>query len=197
MIQRYKLVLVSKSPRRQELLKRMGLQFEVRNVEVDETFSSSKPDDIAKEISYKKALAIPTDWLKSDTWFITADTIVWADGIVFGKPKDINQAYDMLKKLAGRTHEVYSSICLRNLDYFELLCDRTVVMVAPMTDEEIWYYISHHNPMDKAGSYGAQDWLGISKIVRIDGSFYTVMALPTHLLHEALTKHGIIYYNNV
>lgn len=194
MVQKKEIILISKSPRRQELLEKMGLRFSIRALDVEENlnFCDVEPEEVVKTIALSKARAIPRDWLDEQTWFITADTIVSLDGEILGKPERVEQAVLMLKKLSGREHEVYTAVCLRYMDYFDIFVDRALVTFAFLSEEEISFYVSNYSPFDKAGSYGAQDWIGLSKIKKIEGSFYTVMGLPTHLLYQHLLYNKIV-----
>ncbi|MCX7697065.1 MAG: Maf family protein [Bacteroidales bacterium] len=188
------MILVSKSPRRKELLEKMGLRFSIRHIEVDEQIVTclSEFSEVAKAIALNKAKAIPRTWLGEDRWFLTADTIVSIDGEILGKPASEQEALKMLGKLSGKKHEVYTAVCLRNMDYFDVFVDRALVTFDLLNDQEMTYYVNTFKPFDKAGSYGAQDWIGLSKLRRIEGSFYTVMGLPTHLLYQHLIKNKII-----
>lgn len=180
-----KILLASGSPRRKELLQSLGFRFEVVSVECDEVF----PGDLATEnvagfLSDLKSNAFRK--LEDDEVLITADTIVVLEDEVLGKPRDDDDAKQMLRKLSAKTHQVYTGITIRNNSQTITHTDVTHVEFAEISDSEIEYYLNNYKPFDKAGSYGVQEWLGMAKIVKITGSFYTVMGLPTHLVHSIL-----------
>ena len=120
---------------------------------------------------------------------MTSDTIVALEDEILLKPKNADEAFDMLKKLSGKTHQVYSSICIKTLDNLITETDCADVTMQIISDDEINYYIEKHKPFDKAGSYGIQEWLGMSKIENINGSYYSIMGLPTHLVYKYLSKY--------
>lgn len=180
-----KILLASASPRRKELLQNLGYDFEVVSVECDEVFPPDIPvNQVAAFLSDLKADAYRT--LKNDEILITADTIVALENQILGKPKDAHDAKEMLLKLSGKTHQVYTGITIRTAGKSITKTDVADVEFAEISVEEIDYYIENFRPFDKAGSYGVQEWLGMAKIRRINGSFYTIMGLPTHLVYEIL-----------
>lgn len=182
------LYLASKSPRRQELLKAAGIPFQLIDVDVEENF----PDDMVVEdvpefLARKKATAaIPL--VPNDSIVLAADSVVILDNIVFGKPTDATEAMEMLSKLAGRHHLVITGVFLGNHLRGVGFSDFTSVWIEPMSPEEIAYYVNNFPPLDKAGSYGIQDWLGWSKVSRIEGSYANVMGLPIHKVYETLKE---------
>lgn len=177
------LILASKSPRRQELLTLMGLNFKVLLKDVDESYPAGlEPAEIAVYIAEQKAKAFNA----ADEIVITADTIVALDGEILGKPTDRAHAQEMLAKLSGRKHEVYTGVTLVKGDKIHSFYDRTEVYCKPVTSEEIDFYIDHYQPYDKAGSYGVQDWWGLVVVQRIEGSYTNVMGLPTEKLYQEL-----------
>ncbi|WP_406825930.1 Maf family protein [Pedobacter sp. KACC 23697] len=179
------IILASKSPRRQELLSLMGLVFKVELKDVDESYPSGlSPAEIAVYISEKKAMAFTAD----DEIVITADTIVALNGEILGKPEDRRHAQEMLKKLSGSKHEVFTGVTLAKEGRIHSFYDRTIVYCKAVTAEEIDFYIDHYKPFDKAGSYGVQDWWGIVVVERIEGSYTNVMGLPTEKLYNELLK---------
>ena len=180
-----KLLLASNSPRRKELLSSLGFDFEVVSVDCDEIYPQDlEVEKIAEYLSDLKSNAFRS--LKEDEVLITADTIVAIENEVLGKPQDALQAKEMLRKLSGRTHEVFTGITIRNSEKSISKTDVTHVEIDEFTDDEIDFYINRYKPFDKAGSYGVQEWFGMAKIKRITGSYYTVMGLPTHLLYRIL-----------
>ena len=186
-IKRMKILLASKSPRRKELLESLGYTFDVISIDCDESFPSDLPvDEIAGYLSEKKSNAFRI--LQDDEVLITADTIVALENEILGKPKDADDAKEMLKKLSGKTHQVYTGITIKTSENQITETDVADVSFSELSDSEIEYYIKNFKPFDKAGSYGIQEWLGMSKITEIKGSFYTIMGLPTHLIYEILKK---------
>lgn len=188
MINNYKIILASKSPRRKELLAGLDLPFEVIVHEVDEIF----PDDLPMEeipVYLAKLKAEPfINELKSDTLVITADTIVWIDGTVLGKPNDYQHADAMLRQLSGKKHVVVTGVCLTTKAKQVVFSASTDVWFKDLNDDEIDYYLKNYQPYDKAGSYGVQEWIGYIAIERIEGSYFNVMGLPVQRLYEELKK---------
>ncbi len=185
-LQRYEIILASSSPRRMELMQKMGIPFKLQPVDIDESYPSHfKAADIAKYLAQKKGNSIRSQ-LNQNQIAITADTIVWHNQQALNKPANYNEARKMLQLLSGRTHTVFTAIALTSPGKQVVDVDACEVTFMPLTEQEIDYYINNHQPFDKAGSYGAQDWLGLCKIKSINGSFYTVMGLPTHLLYQHL-----------
>jgi septum formation protein len=179
------IILASKSPRRQELLTLMGLNFKVELKDVDESYPADlSPAEIAIYISEQKAKAFTAN----GEIVITADTIVALDGEILGKPEDRAHAQEMLKKLSGSKHEVFTGVTLVKGDQMFSFYDRTAVYCKPVAVEEIDFYIDNYKPFDKAGSYGVQDWWGIVVVQRIEGSYTNVMGLPTEKLYNELLK---------
>ena len=184
----YNYILASKSPRRRELLKTMGIDFQVKLKEVEELF----PDGLSKEeipVYLVKLKAKPfLEELGNNDMLITVDTIVWFNGNVLGKPKNYDEAKTMLEMLSGNDHQVISGVCLtttkKQTSFFEL----SNVRFKTLSNAEIEYYITHFNPFDKAGAYGIQDWIGAIGITHIEGSFYNVMGLPIQKLYEEIQK---------
>ncbi|RZL43590.1 MAG: septum formation protein Maf [Pedobacter sp.] len=179
------IILASKSPRRQELLQLMGLNFKVELKDVDESYPEGlSPAEIAVYISEKKAKAFNA----GTEIVITADTIVALNGEILGKPDDRTHAQEMLKKLSGSKHEVYTGVTIVKGDKINSFYDVTEVTCKPVTSEEIDFYIDNYKPYDKAGSYGVQDWWGIVVVEKINGSYTNVMGLPTEKLYNELLK---------
>lgn len=181
-----KIILASKSPRRQELLEKMGLEFSVRVVEVDESFPSHlSPVEAAAFIAESKAKAYSP---AIDEIIVTADTIVVLEGQILGKPKNRSHAAEMLRTLAGKTHRVLTGVCIATANDCITFVDETEVTFRQVTDQEIDYYIDKFLPYDKAGSYGVQDWWGLAVVEKINGSYTNVMGLPTEKLNHYLQK---------
>ncbi len=187
-LKKYTLLLASKSPRRHYLLKELGLDFEVRTKEVDESFPEQlKAAEIPLYLCEKKADAFDEE-LTDNTIVITADTIVWLDGHVLNKPQNFNDAVRMLQLLSGKMHEVYTGVCLKSKHKTTSFVALTKVYFKELSLEEIEFYIRNYNPYDKAGAYGAQEWIGYIAIDRIEGTYFNVMGLPVRELYEELLK---------
>ena len=182
------LLLASNSPRRKELLSQLGYEFYIVKIDVDESYPSDlKPDEIAEYVSAKKAKAFDVN---ENEILLTSDTIVALDQKILLKPKDENEAFEMIKSLSGKVHQVYTAFTLKAVDSEISKTSKTDVEFSEISDEEIKFYIKTYKPFDKAGSYGIQEWLGMTKIKNIFGSFYSVMGLPVDLVYEELKKLG-------
>ena len=182
------LFLASKSPRRRELLKMLEIPFEILEayIEVDEVYPESmQADEVPVYLSQLKAQAYKC-LLKKDDILLTADTVVILDNRIIGKPKSENEACAMLSDLSGKTHTVVTGVTLTSIEKTESFSVHSRVTFAPLSREEINYYVSTFHPLDKAGAYGIQEWIGAAGVERIDGSFYNVMGLPVHRLYRAL-----------
>ncbi|PQA94723.1 septum formation protein Maf [Chryseobacterium shigense] len=182
-----KLLLASQSPRRKELLTSLGFDFEVVKIDCEEILPEMiRIEEAAAYLSELKAEAFRE--LKGDEVLLTADTVVAAEEQILGKPKDENEARHMLRMLSGKTHQVYTGISIKTVDKIYTETDVAEVEFDEITDDEINYYVQHYKPFDKAGSYGIQEWLGMAKIRKMNGSFYTIMGLPTHLVYKILNE---------
>ena len=182
------LLLASNSPRRKELLTQLGYQFDIVKIDVDESYPSDlKPHEIAEYVSAKKAKAFNVN---ENEILLTSDTIVALDQKILLKPKDENEAFEMIKSLSGKVHQVYTAFTLKTVDSEISKTSKTDVEFSEISDEEIKFYIKTYKPFDKAGSYGIQEWIGMAKIKNISGSFYSVMGLPVDLVYEELKKLG-------
>lgn len=183
----YEILLASNSPRRRELLAGLGVKYRVTSLpDVDESYPSSlQGEEIPLYISQLKADAYRSQ-MKSNTLLITADTIVWLDGKVYGKPHDEAEACEMLRALSGRTHTVITGVTLTSACRCKSFAVSTEVTFAALTDEEIGYYVSHYRPLDKAGAYGVQEWIGYIGVTGMNGSYYNVMGLPIQRLYTEL-----------
>lgn len=184
-----KLLLASKSPRRREILGLLRVPFSVVTIEgIDESYPEDMPaGEVSEYISRKKAAAyLPR--INDDEILITADTVVILDNKILGKPKDSKDAIRMLKELSGKTHIVTTGVTIATKAKQESFTAESKVRFAPLTEEEIRYYVEDFNPLDKAGAYGIQEWIGAVAVEKIDGSFYNVMGLPVHRLYQALKR---------
>ncbi len=191
-MERHRIILASNSPRRKELLAGIGIDFEVRVLQgIDESYPADLPiQDTAEYISRKKAAAY-REQLADDELVITADTIVVLDDEVMGKPADEQEASSMLHKLSGRTHQVITGVTLTTKERQQSFSVLTDVTFKQLSDEEIDYYITHYHPMDKAGSYGIQEWIGYIGVTGLSGSYFNVMGLPVQRIYEALKTYGV------
>lgn len=185
-----KLILASNSPRRKELLGGLGLDFEVRVLQgIDESFPADlREGDIPLYISRAKAQAYLSS-LSEDELLITADTIVWLDGEVLEKPKDEADACRMLRELSGKTHQVFTGVCLTTKEKQVAFSCRTDVTFACLDEEEIRHYVETYRPLDKAGAYGVQEWIGYIGVERVEGSYFNVVGLPVQRLYQALKQN--------
>ena len=185
-LKKYNIVLASASPRRQQLLSELGLKFEVRPSHIEEFY----PDYLGMTAIpvYLAELKAETlrDTMKDNDLIITADTIVWKDNIVLNKPSTREECIEMLYELSGAHHQVITGMHLMSLSKKVSFHAVSEVYFEELSEEEIVYYVDNFNPMDKAGGYGAQEWIGYVAISRIDGSFYNVMGLPVHKLYQHL-----------
>jgi septum formation protein len=182
-----KVVLFSKSPRRHELLTLMGVAFRVVTKEVDESYPATLlPEQVAEYIAINKAKAFDDEL--SDETLIAADTVVAIGAEILGKPTDASDAYRMLKKLSGKTHQVYTGVAILHEHKLISFTDKTDVEVKELTDEEINFYIKNYQPYDKAGAYGIQEWFGLIAVKAIHGSYTNVMGLPTEQLNVQIHK---------
>jgi septum formation protein len=184
----YNYILASRSPRRAQLLKSLGIDFKVIVKEVDESYPSIlKNEEIPVYLAKLKARPFLNDMGEKDL-VITADTIVCLDGKVLGKPKNKKEAHQMLNELSGKNHQVISGVCLTSKNKQLSFFSASDVYFKKLTGEEIDYYVSTFKPFDKAGAYGIQEWIGSIGISHIEGSFYNVMGLPVQKLYEEIQK---------
>ena len=186
-IRKYDVVLASKSPRRKELLGMLDVPFEIRVKDgIDESYPADMPAvEVAEYLSRLKGKAYAED-IRENEMVITADTIVILDGKIYGKPKNEDDAIDMLMHLQGRTHIVASGVCVATKEKIVSFTTTTEVTFAPLSRDEAAWYVEKYRPLDKAGAYGIQEWIGCAAVARIDGSFYNVMGLPVHQLYNVL-----------
>ena len=184
-----KLLLASKSPRRRQLLAELGFPIDIVSVDVDEHLDTPLPAcEVAEHLACRKSDAYPVDRLADDEVLVTADTVVVLDGHVLGKPSSRDEAIAMLHNLCGRSHEVYTGVCLRTPQRRHSFTEQTAVHFAPLTNDEIIHYVDHYRPYDKAGAYGIQEWIGMIGVSHIEGCYYNVMGLPVAHLYAALKE---------
>ena len=182
----YQLVLASKSPRRQMLLRQLDWSFEIVTQDTDESYP---PDldiaDVAAYIASEKAKAVLPK-INKDQLIIAADTIVRLDNTIFGKPKDAKDAFRILQQLSGKTHEVITGVCLQTQEAEHHFSSTTAVYFKTLSEKQIKYYIKKFKPYDKAGAYAIQEWIGMVGIEKIEGCYFNVMGLPLSCLYEEL-----------
>ena len=187
-LNRYRIILASRSPRRQQLLQELGLRFDVITRDYPETYPSNlKGEEIAMFLAKAKAEHFKNK-IADDEIIITADTIVWCNDRLFGKPADKYEATEMIRDLSGNTHEVITGVTFLSALKERTFFDSTKVTFEALTDEEINYYIEKFSPYDKAGAYGIQEWIGIAACSRIEGSYFNVVGLPVHKLYRELRR---------
>lgn len=188
-LDKYHVVLASNSPRRKELLSGLGIEYEVKTLPgIKETYPDTlQGADIPLYIAREKAAAY-RDLMREDELIITADTIVWLEGTVLGKPRDADEAQQMLRRLSGKVHEVITGVCLTTRTFQRAFSAVTQVTFAELDEEEILYYVAHYQPLDKAGAYGIQEWIGFVGVKRIEGSYFNVMGLPVQRLYKELGR---------
>ena len=184
------IILASGSPRRQQFFKEMDLHYTIRLKEIEEIYPEHlQAEEITNFLAELKASAFENE-LKENDVLVTSDTIVWLNGKALGKPKDYDDAFQMLQQLANQTHEVITSVCLKSIDKTEVFHCVTKVTFANLSDEAIKYYLDNYQPFDKAGSYGIQDWIGLVGISKIEGSYTNVVGLPTKMLFQKLMNYA-------
>lgn len=186
-LKKFKIILASNSPRRKELMSGLGVDYIIRTLpDVDETYPDTLVGaEIPEFIAREKADAY-RQIMEPGELLITADTIVWLDGTVLGKPKDRQEAIEMLQQLSGKLHQVFTGVCLTTTEWQKSFTATSDVLFAELTDDEIEYYVDRYKPMDKAGAYGVQEWIGYVGVNSISGSFYNIMGLPIQRLYTEL-----------
>ena len=186
------IILASGSPRRRQLLAELGIAFTVQSKDIPEDFPSDMPaQEVPVYLAYKKAKAFSDSELH-DKLVITADTVVILEGKVLNKPATAEEAFEMLSALSGKQHEVVTGVCFRSEKRIHSFWDTTQVFFKHLSPQEIDFYIRTHKPFDKAGAYGAQEWMGMVGVERIEGSYFNVMGLPIHKVYEELRAAGVL-----
>ncbi|WP_148371666.1 Maf-like protein [Bacteroides bouchesdurhonensis] len=188
-LKKYDIILASNSPRRKELMSGLGVEYVVRTLpDVDESYPDTLVGgEIPEYISREKADAYRS-LMKPKELLITADTIVWLNGKVLGKPNGREEAIKMLRALSGKFHQVFTGVCLTTIDWQKSFTVVSDVQFDDLSDEEIEYYVERYQPMDKAGAYGVQEWIGYIGVKSISGSFFNIMGLPIQKLYVELKK---------
>lgn len=187
-LEKYTLILASGSPRRQQFFKDLDLDFEIRLKEIEEVFPPElKAEQITNYLAELKANAFEGE-LKPNEILITSDTIVWHNNKALGKPKEVQDAFSILKSLSNTTHEVITSVCFKTIEKSTVIYEITKVTFNELSDEAIEYYIKNYKPFDKAGAYGIQEWIGFIGVSKIEGSYANAMGMPTDKVYEYLSK---------
>lgn len=185
-LKNYSLILASGSPRRHEFFKGLGLDFEIRLKPIEEIYPDHlKHSEISDFLAQLKSAPFEEELIENDI-LITSDTIVWHNNKALGKPKNEQDAFNMIRSMSGQTHEVITSVCFTTKTTQKIVNAITNVTFKDLSDDEIWYYINNYSPMDKAGAYGIQEWFGFIAVTKIEGSFFNVMGLPVHLVYKTL-----------
>lgn len=186
-LKNYDIILASKSPRRKELLEMLDVPFEIHTKDgIDETYPADLPaEKVAEYLSRLKGRAYSED-IKDNELIITADTVVILDGKIYGKPKNEEDAIDMLMQLQGKKHTVATGVTIATKDILKSFSTYTGVTFAEISRDEAKYYVEKYKPLDKAGAYGIQEWIGCAAVAGINGSYYNVMGLPVHQLYKEL-----------
>jgi len=184
----HSIILASASPRRKELLTKAGFQFKVIKASIEETYPENLPSEqIAEYIAEQKAIAVASTIKNKQAIIIAADTIVLHQNTMLGKPKNKQEAYETLQHLSNTKHQVITGVCIKSTNQSELFSTTTQVYFSKVSYAEIEYYINNYEVMDKAGSYAIQDWIGLTKIEKIEGCYFNVMGLPMSLLYQKLS----------
>lgn len=187
-LSKYRIILASRSPRRQELLRELGLTFEVVVKDWPEDYPGHlRGEEIALYVALAKAKTFQSE-IKDNEIVITADTIVWCDNQVLDKPVDKKDAVRIIREISGNTHQVITGVCLLSTIKQTSFCSLTKVTFSELSDEEIEYYIDKCSPYDKAGAYGIQEWIGIAACSHIEGSYFNVMGLPVEQVYRELKR---------
>ncbi len=188
-LNKYNIILASKSPRRQELLRGMGVKFTILTKETPENFPAEMPlDKVPQFLSQQKSKAFDESELPENYLIITSDTVVIAENEILGKPKDRDDALRMLSLLSGKTHHVVTGVTVRSAKRSQTFGVKSKVTFAALDADEMVYYVDNYRPYDKAGAYGIQEWIGYIGISGLNGSFYNVMGMPTQRLYQVLKE---------
>jgi len=188
-LQHKRIILASGSPRRQQFFRELNIDFTIQIKEVEEIYPEDlKASEITVYLAELKANAF--DLLADNEIVITSDTIVWHENNALGKPKDVQEAFNMLQSLSGKTHEVITSVCFKTKNSLDTITETTKVTFNSLSDEAIRYYIETYKPFDKAGSYGIQEWIGLVGIAKIEGSYTNVVGLPVDKVYQKLINYA-------
>lgn len=184
----YNIILASGSPRRQQFFKDLGLNFKVRLKSVEEVYPEHlQHHEISDYLAELKASVFANE-LKANDILVTSDTVVWHEGVSLAKPQNAQEAFDMIAAMSGKTHDVITSVCFTTVTSQKTVHEVTKVTFETISEDEIWYYVNNFKPFDKAGAYGIQEWIGYTKVARIEGSYTNVVGLPTHLVYQVFSE---------
>jgi len=184
----HRIILASGSPRRQQFFKELDIDFEIQLKDIEEIYPDHlQEEEITNFLAKLKASAFTLN-LEDEDILITSDTIVWLNNKALGKPKDYDDAFEMLTEMSGTTHKVITSVCLKTINKEIVFYEETLVTFTELSSDDIKYYLDNYEPFDKAGSYGIQEWIGLVAIEKIEGSYANVVGLPTHRLYQELMK---------
>lgn len=190
-LSKYKIILASGSPRRQQFFKDLDLEFEIRLKDIEEIYPNHLQGvEITNYLAELKANAFDGE-INANEILVTSDTIVWLDNKALGKPKDYDDAFAILKSLSNTTHEVITSVSFKTVDKTDTIFEITKVTFTELSDDAIRYYLDNYKPFDKAGAYGIQEWIGLIGITKIDGSYTNVVGLPTEKVYQYLQNFKI------
>jgi septum formation protein len=187
-LKEYTIILASGSPRRQQFMRDLDLDFEIRLSDVEEIYPDTlQGTEITDFLAELKASAL-TATLREKEVLITSDTIVWHENKALGKPKDYDDAFEMLMSLSGKTHEVITSVCIKTTATSDTFNETTKVTFNTLTEDEVKYYLNNYKPYDKAGAYGIQEWIGLVAIAKVEGSYVNVVGLPVDKVYQHLKR---------
>jgi septum formation protein len=190
-LKQHRIILASGSPRRQQFFKDLELDFEIILKPVKEEYPDRlRHFEISDYLAQLKSLPFEGSLQENDI-LITSDTIVWHENKALGKPKSEQDAFNMIQSMSGKTHEVITSVCIKTVNTQKTVHAITKVAFKELTDDEIWYYINNYKPMDKAGAYGIQEWIGLIAVTKLEGSYFNVMGLPVHTIYKMLNDIAI------
>ncbi|AXG70648.1 septum formation protein Maf [Kordia sp. SMS9] len=185
---KYHLILASGSPRRQQFFKDLGLDFEIRLKSVEEVYPEHLQHHEISDYLAKLKASVFKDELQNNDILVTSDTVVWHENTSLAKPQNAQEAFDMIAAMSGKSHDVITSVCFTTATSQKVVHEVTTVTFEEISDEEIWFYVNNFKPFDKAGAYGIQEWIGYTKVARIEGSYTNVVGLPTHLVYKVLSE---------
>jgi septum formation protein len=187
-LKNHRIILASGSPRRQQFFKDLGLEFDIILKPVKEEYPTRlRHFEISNYLAQLKSFPFEKELQPKDI-LITSDTIVWHNEEALGKPRSKQEAFNMLKSMSNTTHEVITSVCFKTVSIEKTIHDITKVTFKELSDDEIWYYVHNFSPMDKAGAYGIQEWIGQIGVTNLEGSYFNVMGLPVHMVYQSLNE---------
>ncbi len=187
-----KIILASQSPRRKQLLAEAGFEFEVKVTDIDEDYPEDMPvEQVPEFLAELKAKAAMEMFGLNDEIVIASDCVVILEGVIYGKPSNYDDAVRILRALSGKMHQVITGVCIATKEHTEVFSGVANVYFHPLTDDEIHYYITNYKPYDKAGAYAIQEWIGLCKIEKIEGTYSNIMGLPMDLVYPRLKMKSV------